>query len=112
MSGESDVNKAVEAAVQAFPIWSSKTQAERSKAVREIARGMKDIIPELVRLDVLEHVEPPKQGGLLGHIAHDLSLFTLRREIFITVVGDPLVPICSTSRFMFLLSHSVKASSR
>ena len=75
MSGESDVNKAVEAAVQAFPVWSNKTQTERSKILREIARAMKEIIPELVRLDVLEHGTPEKISTQITTFASELCEF-------------------------------------
>ncbi len=75
LAGESDVNKAVEAAVQAFPIWSNKTQAERSKTVKEIALAMKAIIPELVRLDVLEHGTPEKISTQITTFASELCDF-------------------------------------
>jgi betaine-aldehyde dehydrogenase len=75
LAGESDVNKAIEAARQAFPAWSSKTQAERSKIVKEISLAMKAIIPELVRLDVLEHGTPEKISMQITSFASELCDF-------------------------------------
>ncbi len=75
MAGESDVNKAVQAACEAFPIWSNKTQAERSKALRELAQLMKENIPELVRLDVLEHGTPEKVSTQITTFASELCEF-------------------------------------
>jgi betaine-aldehyde dehydrogenase len=86
LAGDSDVNKAVEAAVQAFPVWSGKTQAERSRAVREIARGMKEIIPELVRLDVLEHGTPEKISTQITTFASELCEFAAAGSR--TLMGD------------------------
>jgi betaine-aldehyde dehydrogenase len=75
LADESDVNKAIEAAKQAFPLWSSKTQAERSKVVKEISIAMKAIIPELVRLDVLEHGTPEKISTQITSFASELCDF-------------------------------------
>ncbi len=75
LAGESDVNKAVAAACQAFSVWSTRTQAERSKTVKEIAIAMKGIIPELVRLDVLEHGTPEKISTQITTFASELCDF-------------------------------------
>ncbi len=58
LGAKSDVDKAVEAARKAFPIWSKKSQAERSKIVSQIADLIRENAEELVSLEVLEHGTP------------------------------------------------------
>ena len=41
MGNESDVDKAVKAARKAFPIWSKKSQDERTQILNEMARIMR-----------------------------------------------------------------------
>lgn len=74
-AGESDVHKAVEAARQAFPIWKRKTQNERSKILRDIAQAIRENIPELVRLDVLEHGTPEKVSTQITTFSCELAEF-------------------------------------
>ena len=52
-----DVNKAVEAARRAFPIWSQKSQPERSQITLKIAATLRENAEELARLDTLS-MEP------------------------------------------------------
>ena len=101
LGDESDVNKAVEAAGKAFPIWSKKSQTERSEIVMKIARAIKENTKELSELDTLEHGTPRKDAdmavkfsaerieyaaqvarGLMGHVQPVRSdvLFYLQRE--------------------------------
>jgi betaine-aldehyde dehydrogenase len=75
LAGDSDVNKAVEAARRAFPVWSNQTQAERSKILRQIAQAIRENIPELVRLDVLEHGTPEKVSTQITTFACELAEF-------------------------------------
>ena len=58
LAGKSDVDKAVAAARRAFPVWSRKTQADRSAIVARIAEALRESGEELVRLEVLEHGAP------------------------------------------------------
>jgi acyl-CoA reductase-like NAD-dependent aldehyde dehydrogenase len=53
-----DVNRAVEAARRAFPMWSKKSQAERSGIMMRIAQAIREHAQELGELDVLEHGTP------------------------------------------------------
>lgn len=60
LGGEEEVNMAVEAAKNAFPVWSKVPVAERCRLVREIAQGIRDNAEELGKLDVLDHGTPAK----------------------------------------------------
>jgi acyl-CoA reductase-like NAD-dependent aldehyde dehydrogenase len=58
LGGKEDVDMAVEAARKAFPIWSKKSQTERSGIMNRIAQAMRDHAKELGELDMLEHGTP------------------------------------------------------
>lgn len=92
MAAESDVNKAVEAARRAFPIWSRKTQAERSMTVRKIAQAIKNNIPDLVRLDVLEHGTPGKVSAQITAFAAELADFAASAGRTMTGYDIPAYP--------------------
>jgi acyl-CoA reductase-like NAD-dependent aldehyde dehydrogenase len=72
LGGKADVDKAVEAARQAFPIWSKKTQAERSKIVSQIGAAIVARAKEFVELNVLDHGTPVRTAWLqtLGYGQH------------------------------------------
>jgi len=53
-----EVDKAVEAARRAFPVWSRKTQAERSKIMLDIADRLQKKIKELAELESRDHGFP------------------------------------------------------
>ncbi len=55
---ERDVAKAAEAARNAFPIWSKKSQSERSNILIKIGDSILEHAKELAELDVLEHGTP------------------------------------------------------
>ena len=58
LGGKADVDKAVAAARKAFPIWSKKSQAERSDIAMKIAALLRDNAEELGRIDTLDHGTP------------------------------------------------------
>ena len=58
LGGKADVDKAVAAARKAFPIWSKKSQAERSQIAMKIAALLRDNAEELGRIDTLDHGTP------------------------------------------------------
>ena len=62
LGGKADVDKAVEAAKKAFPIWSKKSQADRSQIVMKIAALIRDNAKELGKIDVLDHGTPIKRA--------------------------------------------------
>ena len=53
LGGKEDVDKAVMAAKDAFPVWSKKPQAERSQIAMKIAALIRDNAKELGRIDTL-----------------------------------------------------------
>ena len=69
LGDKADVDKAVEAARKAFPIWSKKSQGERFQMVMKIAAIMRENAKEIARIDTLEHGTP---AGLASMIAGDL----------------------------------------
>jgi betaine-aldehyde dehydrogenase len=60
LGGKADVDKAVAAARKAFPLWSQKTQEERTKILRPFVADIKKYLPELAKIDVLDHGTPFK----------------------------------------------------
>jgi acyl-CoA reductase-like NAD-dependent aldehyde dehydrogenase len=55
LGDRADVNKAVEAARNAFPIWSKKPQEERSAILHAIADSIEKRLPELIEIDIVDH---------------------------------------------------------
>ena len=55
LAGQPEIDKAVAAARKAYPEWSQKIQAERSKVVLRIAASFRKNAAEIGRLEILEH---------------------------------------------------------
>jgi acyl-CoA reductase-like NAD-dependent aldehyde dehydrogenase len=72
LGDKADVDKAVVAAREAFPVWSRKTQAERCRVIGQIADALRANVQELVELDVLDHGTPKQraQFSIQGAIAN------------------------------------------
>jgi acyl-CoA reductase-like NAD-dependent aldehyde dehydrogenase len=58
LGDKADVDKAVAAARKAFPIWSTKSQMDRARILKQIAAAIREKIPELVEMDVTDHGAP------------------------------------------------------
>jgi betaine-aldehyde dehydrogenase len=58
LAGKPDVDKAVAAARKAYPVWSRKAQGERSDIVARLAQLVRKHLPELIKLEVMEHGSP------------------------------------------------------
>ncbi len=58
VSGRKEVDRAVEAAAEAFPGWSSTPAAERGAMLREAARLIRARTEELARMDVVDNGKP------------------------------------------------------
>ncbi|MGD1040164.1 MAG: aldehyde dehydrogenase family protein [Dehalococcoidales bacterium] len=69
MGGKTDVDKAVEAARKAFPVWSRKPQAERSQIAMKIAELLRANINEFGKLDTLDHGTPTQRANFLPSAA-------------------------------------------
>jgi acyl-CoA reductase-like NAD-dependent aldehyde dehydrogenase len=64
LSGKADVDKAVAAARKAFPVWSKKTQHERSEILNQIAVSLRRHTQELAQLEVLDHGAPKRLANM------------------------------------------------
>ena len=62
MCEASDARKAVESAQRAFPIWSGKSQIERSNVIYELAHKLRRHAPELATLDTRNHGSPIRRA--------------------------------------------------
>lgn len=68
-AGEADVNRAVDAATQAFPAWSSLAGSERGRRLLRLADAIEANADELARLESLDS----------GHPIHDTTLLDVPR---------------------------------
>jgi betaine-aldehyde dehydrogenase len=59
IAGQADIDKAVEAARQALPIWSKKTQTERSDILLRMSEAITANASELAEVDIISHGLPP-----------------------------------------------------
>jgi acyl-CoA reductase-like NAD-dependent aldehyde dehydrogenase len=66
LGGKVEVDKAVAAAKKAFPSWSKKSQAERSRIMDLIAAAIRDNAQELGRLELIDHGFPLKLSNELA----------------------------------------------
>ncbi len=62
MADERDVNRAVAAAKKALPVWSSKTQDERTAIINNMANVLKEFVPGIAKLDTLDHGTPHRMA--------------------------------------------------
>ena len=58
LGDKADVDKAVEAAQKAFPVWSQKSPEERSRILKGIAASLKKHTQEFTQMDILDHGSP------------------------------------------------------
>jgi acyl-CoA reductase-like NAD-dependent aldehyde dehydrogenase len=56
LGGKADVDKAVQAAVKAFPVWSKMLQSERARLVSKFTDTIRENADDLISLEVREHV--------------------------------------------------------
>lgn len=73
LGGSEDVDKAVAAAKQAYPVWSRKPMNERSKILNRIAAILKEHSAELGELEVIDHGNLRRGGGFLVSDQHSTS---------------------------------------
>lgn len=91
LGGQADVNKAVEAARKALPVWSATLQAERSRVVGHLAAIMRENADELVRLEMLEHGSPVGHAHFMAEWSTQLVEFAAQASR--TMMGDVLSPM-------------------
>jgi betaine-aldehyde dehydrogenase len=58
LGDKADVDKAVKAAQKAFPAWSAKPVMERARILKQIAGAVREKIPELIDMDIIDHGAP------------------------------------------------------
>jgi acyl-CoA reductase-like NAD-dependent aldehyde dehydrogenase len=68
LADKADVDKAVAAAKRALPVWSKKSQDERTEILNKMAAINREYIPELAKLDTMDHGTPAKMafGMMMG----------------------------------------------
>jgi acyl-CoA reductase-like NAD-dependent aldehyde dehydrogenase len=106
-----DVENAVKAAREAFPVWSGKSQAERSQALVNIANLLRQHSKELALIDTQEHGTPFKMANflaadtpgwfdwaaynsrsLMGHtlpVSHDALVYLQREPVGVVALITP-----------------------
>lgn len=73
-AGQVEIDMAVEAAREAYEVWSRMKQSERSALVMKISAAIRENIEELARLETLEHgITVNNVMGALGAAAGDLG---------------------------------------
>ncbi len=60
LGGKEDVDKAVAAAKKAFPAWSQKSQAERTRILEKLAILQREFAGEITKWEILDHGTPIK----------------------------------------------------
>ena len=100
LGGKEDVEKAVRAARQAFPIWSNKPLAERSEILKKIAASMRKRAQELVGIHVLNHGSPVWVANLFA-LSPPLH-FEYAAEVSKTVMGIEGLRPAPSSGFPFV----------
>ncbi len=71
LGSEADVDKAVAAARKAFPLWSKKSQAERSQIAVKLAEMLRENAIEFGRIDTLDHGSPTKMAAFTPIVTAD-----------------------------------------
>lgn len=66
MGGKEDVDIAVAAAKNAFPVWSKKSQKERNEILYKLADGIFAMAKELSQLECADHGFPQKMAEFMG----------------------------------------------
>ncbi len=62
LGGKTEVDQAVAAAQKAWPAWRRKTQVERNKVLYQIADAIRPHVPELAKIDVMDHGTPARMA--------------------------------------------------
>jgi acyl-CoA reductase-like NAD-dependent aldehyde dehydrogenase len=99
LATKEDVEKAVKAAVDAFPVWSMMLQAERAKIVNRIAAAIRENADELISLEVREHGTPVQLARMFIAMAADHTEYTA--SISRALMGQVL-PTCLPKTVSYL----------
>ena len=66
LGDKADVNAAVDAATKAYPEWSNKPQADRTRIMMEIAGKIRNHTKELIEMDLIDHGSPIGMATAFG----------------------------------------------
>jgi acyl-CoA reductase-like NAD-dependent aldehyde dehydrogenase len=81
LGGVEDVDRAVEAARKAFPIWSRKSPKERSAILNRIAASVNEGIEDLAQSEILDHGSPIP-------VAHVFAQMVVQHFKYAALVGE------------------------
>jgi acyl-CoA reductase-like NAD-dependent aldehyde dehydrogenase len=98
LAGPADVDKAVRAAMAAFPAWSSLLQSERARIVYKIAAALREAGEELVDLEVREHGTPIQMAR--GFIMAGADQAEYNASISRALMGQVLSAIPDTTIYL------------
>jgi acyl-CoA reductase-like NAD-dependent aldehyde dehydrogenase len=71
LGDKEDIDKAVKAARKAFPVWSQKTQTERSKILFQMADAVREHGQELADIELADHGWPIRMARNMIALAAD-----------------------------------------
>ena len=98
LGAEADVDKAVKAAMQAFPAWSSKLPSERAKVISRMATVLRENAEQLIALEVDEHGTPIQMAR--GFLASGADLIDYTASISRAVMGEAIPAIPNTLSYL------------
>ncbi|MBN2062203.1 MAG: aldehyde dehydrogenase [Deltaproteobacteria bacterium] len=105
---EKDVDKAVQAAVKAYKVWSKTVPSERVKILNRIAVAIRENADELINLDVNEHGTPIKMARKFAEDAAYITEYTT--AISRALMGDVIPALHDTLSYLQRVPIGVCAS--
>lgn len=91
---ERDVDMAVKAARKAFPVWSKKSQAERTGIVIKIAEMLRDQAKDFAQIDVLDHGTPINMAYMMVQLT--ISSLEFNAQVSRALMGS-VIPMDSNN---------------
>ena len=98
LGGEVDVDRAVKAAMKAFPSWSAKLPSERAKLINRMAIALRENAEELIALEVNEHGTPVQTAR--GLVAYGVEVTEYISSISKAVMGEVIPAIPNTLSYL------------
>jgi acyl-CoA reductase-like NAD-dependent aldehyde dehydrogenase len=98
LAGKKEVDLAVKAARQAYPGWSQKFQAERSKIMYRIADALRKNAAEFSRLETLEHGSVLELAGFVPMAA--AGNFENSAQMAMSIIDDFVTGIPNTLNYI------------
>jgi acyl-CoA reductase-like NAD-dependent aldehyde dehydrogenase len=98
LGGAADIDKAVKAANQAFPVWSAMMPAERAKALQRIAEALRNNADALIALEINEHGTPKQMA--INTIEQAATLIEYTASISRALMGQVIPAIPNALSFL------------